>query len=84
MLGIGFAEILVIALVAFVALGPEHLPSLMKKLAQLYRQWTGLRDDLRFQIMNADDGLLDDKKTEVKKQNSPDSFRTMHGEKDGP
>jgi Sec-independent protein translocase protein TatA len=68
MLGIGFAEILIIALVAFIALGPQQLPALMKKLAALYRQWAGLKDEFRFQIMNADMEPTDNNKDNADKK----------------
>ncbi len=56
MLGIGFFEIVIIAVVCFIAIGPKQLPAVMRKLAQFYREFAGLRDELRFQIMSADDG----------------------------
>ena len=55
MLGVGFFEIVIIALVCFIAFGPEQLPALMRKLAGFYRQMTNLKDELRFQILSADD-----------------------------
>lgn len=55
MLGIGFFEIVIIALVCFIAIGPKQLPAVMRKLAHYYRQFISLRDELRFQIMSADD-----------------------------
>lgn len=55
MLGVGFFEIVIIALVCFIAFGPEQLPSLMRKLAGFYRQMSTLKDELRFQILSADD-----------------------------
>ena len=65
MLGIGFFEIVIIALVCFIAIGPKQLPTVMRRLAQFYRQFNVLRDELRFQIMSADDIL--DPKEPVKK-----------------
>ena len=55
MLGIGFFEIVIIALVCFIALGPKQLPVVMRKVAQFYRQFVSLRDELRWQIMSVDD-----------------------------
>ncbi len=54
MLGVGFSEIVIIALVCFIALGPKQLPIVMRKLAGLYRQFTSLRDEFKFQILSAD------------------------------
>lgn len=54
MLGIGFFEILVIALVCFIAIGPKQLPFVMRKLAVLYRQFLSLREEFKFQILSAD------------------------------
>lgn len=56
MLGIGFFEILIIALVCFIAIGPKQLPSVMRTIAHFYRHFISLRDEFRFQIMSADDG----------------------------
>lgn len=54
MLGVGFSEIVVIAVVCFVAFGPKQLPEVMRKLASYYRQFMNLKEELRFQIMSAD------------------------------
>ncbi|HXW53882.1 MAG TPA: hypothetical protein VEL47_07245 [Myxococcota bacterium] len=54
MLGIGFFEILVIAVVSFIAVGPGQLPVVMRKIAGFYRQFTTLRDELKFQVLSAD------------------------------
>ena len=54
MLGIGFSEIVVIALVCFIALGPKQMPIVMRKLAGFYRQFANLRDEFKFQILSAD------------------------------
>jgi Tat protein translocase TatB subunit len=51
MLGIGFFEIVVIALVALVFLGPKHLPQVLQKIAVYYRQFLNLREELKSQIM---------------------------------
>lgn len=57
MLGIGFFEILVIALVCFIAIGPKELPLVMRKLASLYRQFVSLREEFKFQLLSADTEL---------------------------
>jgi len=65
MLGIGFFEIVIIALVAFIVLGPKQLPMVMKKLAIYYRQFLNLKDELNFQILSVDvdQALIDEKST---------------------
>ena len=55
MLGVGFSEILIIALVSFIALGPKQIPGLMRKLAALYRQWVNLRDEFRMQVLSLEE-----------------------------
>lgn len=47
MLNVGGAELLVIALVALIALGPEQLPSVMRKLGALSHQLRSLSSDLK-------------------------------------
>lgn len=66
MIGIGFAEIMIIALVCLVVLGPKDLPVLMRKLASFYRKFMGLADELRFQILSVDheDKRADEEKNE--------------------
>lgn len=66
MLGIGFLELLVIALVCFIALGPKQLPVAMRKMAQYYRKFLALKEDFNFQLLNAD--LEEPKKPESKKE----------------
>lgn len=66
MLGVGFLEILVIALVCFIALGPKQLPIAMRKMALYYRKFLSLKEDFNFQLLNAD--LEEPKKPEVKKE----------------
>lgn len=55
MLGVGFSEIVVIALVGFIALGPKQIPGLMRKLAGLYRQFVNLRDEFRLQVLSIEE-----------------------------
>jgi sec-independent protein translocase protein TatB len=55
MFGVGFSELLVIAVVCLIVYGPDQLPSLMRKCAQFYRQFSGLREELRFQILSVDE-----------------------------
>lgn len=51
MLGIGFLEIVVIALVALVALGPKHLPGVLKTIARYYKQFQNLKSELNKEIV---------------------------------
>ncbi|MCA9508208.1 MAG: hypothetical protein KC505_07310 [Myxococcales bacterium] len=60
MLGVGFSEIIIIALVCFIALGPKQLPIVMRKIAGFYRQLAQLRDEFKFQLLSADRELKDD------------------------
>jgi sec-independent protein translocase protein TatB len=62
MLGIGFFEIVIIALVAFIVIGPKELPVLMRKFAGFYHQFISLRDELRFQLLSADTEFEETKK----------------------
>jgi Sec-independent protein translocase protein TatA len=55
MLGVGFSEILIIAFVAFIALGPKHVPDIMRKLASIYRQFINLRNDFRMQLLSLEE-----------------------------
>lgn len=51
MLGIGFLEILVIAVVALVVLGPKHLPGVLRTIARYYKQFQGLKNELNKEII---------------------------------
>lgn len=62
MLGVGFSEIVIIAIVCFVAFGPKELPALMRKLAIYYRQFMNLKEELRFQILSVDNEPQDSNK----------------------
>lgn len=55
MLGVGFSEIIVIALVCFIAFGPQQLPAVMRKLAIYYRQLVNLKEEFSWQILSADE-----------------------------
>lgn len=57
MIGIGFFEIVIIGVVCFIAVGPKQIPMLMRKMAAFYRQFITLRDELRFQILSADEDV---------------------------
>jgi Sec-independent protein translocase protein TatA len=79
MLGIGFFEIVIIALVCFVAIGPKQLPVVMRKLAGFYRQFVLLKDEFRFQIMNVESELKETDKKLTSKPASPESGRENNG-----
>lgn len=55
MFGIGMFEILLIAVICLIALGPKQLPMVMKKVAGFYRQLMDLKKELQFQVLSADD-----------------------------
>ena len=77
MLGVGFSEIVIIALVCFIALGPKQLPMVMRKLAGFYRQFTSLRDELKFQILSAD------REPEIYQKAEPEQKQLASKEKNG-
>lgn len=54
MLSIGFFEIVIIALVALVVLGPERLPFVMRQIAKIYRHITNFKSELAFHINSID------------------------------
>ena len=47
MLGIGFWEMLIIAGLILIAVGPDRLPSMVKTVAKFYRQFRRTAEDLR-------------------------------------
>ncbi len=47
MLGVGWTEMIVIAGVALVVVGPERLPKVMRELGKWYGQLRRAADDLR-------------------------------------
>jgi sec-independent protein translocase protein TatB len=81
MLGIGFLEIVVIAVVSFIVFGPEQLPQVMKKLAIYYRQFLALKDDINFHILSADveASLLDQKTKPAEKSAETIAREPDHG-----
>ncbi len=54
MLGIGFFEIVIIALVSFIAVGPTQLPVVMRKIAGYYRPFVTLRAELKCKLLSGD------------------------------
>ena len=52
MFGIGGGEFLVIALVALIAVGPEQLPSLMRKMGGYAGQMRSMADGVRSEFMD--------------------------------
>ncbi|MEZ5379497.1 MAG: hypothetical protein R2733_23555 [Acidimicrobiales bacterium] len=57
MFGIGGGEFLVIALVALIAVGPEQLPSVMRKFGNYVAQLRSLADGVRGEFMSGMDEL---------------------------
>ncbi len=51
MLGVGFSEVVLIALVALLVVGPEQLPTLMREAGRYYGQVRRAADDLRRAFM---------------------------------
>ena len=64
MFGIGFWEMLVIAGLVLVAVGPDRLPGMIKSVARLYRQARRAAMDIR-QSTGIDDVLRDDELKEL-------------------
>lgn len=64
MFGIGFWEMLMIAGLALVAVGPERLPGMIKSVARLYRQARRAAQDIR-QSTGIDEVLRDDELKEL-------------------
>ncbi len=52
--GVGFTELLLLAVVALIVLGPEKLPGIARKAGQLTRQarraWQGLQSELQAEL----------------------------------
>lgn len=50
MFSIGFLEIVVIAIVALVVLGPQRLPWVMKQISYFYRQFVQIKNEINYQM----------------------------------
>lgn len=50
MLGLNFSEILLIAVVAFVAIGPKELPTVVRHIAAFIRELRGITSGVRAQF----------------------------------
>ncbi len=57
MFGIGISELAVIFLVALLVLGPDQLPKVARKLAQLLGEFRNFNDDLRLNLMSASNDI---------------------------
>lgn len=64
MLGIGFWEMLVIAGLILIAVGPDRLPAMVKTVAKFYRQFRRTAEDLRAST-GIDDILRDEELKEL-------------------
>jgi Sec-independent protein translocase protein TatA len=50
MFGIGFGELIIIAIVCLLVFDPKDLPQVFKKIAQFYQQITKLKEEVNFKI----------------------------------
>ena len=74
MFGLGFGEILVIALIALVFVGPKRLPEAGRKIGEFYRQLRDAADTVKSTVTQDFEG-----KTISKEQGGPaDSGDTTH------
>ncbi|MBY6205846.1 Sec-independent protein translocase protein TatB [Halomonas denitrificans] len=83
--GVGFTELLLLAVVALIVLGPEKLPGIARKAGQLTRQarraWQGLQSELQAEldadhnrrIMEATSRQEAERKSAAKQDGSADS-----------
>lgn len=53
MFDIGFSEIVLIAVIAIVVLGPERLPELGRHIGKAMRMWRGVKDDFSGRVREA-------------------------------
>ena len=79
MFGIGMQELIIIAIIALIIVGPKKLPDLAKSLgkgfSEFKRATDGITDDIKETLKEDDEGLKDSlllKKTVVE-ETSPDS-----------
>ena len=54
---LGFSEILLIVIIAFLVLGPQKLPGLAKKAGHLYKKIIGIKSDLTSAVFEAEDSI---------------------------
>jgi sec-independent protein translocase protein TatB len=80
MFGIGFGELLLIAVVGFLVIGPKKLPDFMRTLAVWYRQFLDLRDEIRFQLTHVPS---DDQEPKLIKKAPLESVEKETGERHG-
>jgi twin arginine-targeting protein translocase TatB len=75
MFGIGWAELLLIAIVALVVVGPDKLPEAARQTGKFYgrlqRLWSEARADLRTEVELA--GLKEAEKADCSKNEQPAS-----------
>lgn len=60
MFGIGFGELLLIALVCLLVFDPKDLPKIFQKIAQFYQNLTSLKQDISYKINFLDTKKKDD------------------------
>ena len=59
MFGIGTGELLLLALIALLVLGPDRMPKLMRDVGKTVGDLRRTSDDLRTEFLNADKALRD-------------------------
>ena len=64
MLGIGFGEMVMIAVLVLIAVGPNRLPGMLKSIAKTYRQFRRAAQDIR-STTGIDDFLRDEELKEL-------------------
>ncbi len=79
MLNIGAGELLVIGLVALIVVGPEQLPTLIRRVGQVVGQVRSVTDNLKKDFMDTID-----ESGELKKSIDPKSWTAGTGTKDDP
>jgi Tat protein translocase TatB subunit len=65
MFGIGTGELLLIALIALLVLGPERMPQLMRDVGKAMSDLRKTSDELQRELLNADKTLSAEKMLEV-------------------
>ena len=87
MFGIGMQELIIIAIIALIIVGPKKLPDLAKTLgkgfSEFKRATDGITDDIKETMKEDDDGLKDSlllKKT-VEEETEPNSTNNEESKK---
>jgi sec-independent protein translocase protein TatB len=80
MLGIGFFEVVIIAIVCLIALGPKQLPGVMREIALFYKRLLSFKQEIHQlleqpELLLKDDPVLENKKPPEDKK----EFEKIHG-----